>query len=139
MTHRQIVGLVHRHSAAVAARGSRGRAGGRRRRFRSVAAAPAGRRAEGGTRPSFSGGGSSNFRKAFANLALASGKVTGVSGSTLTVSGITRQPGAVRPTVEQVHVEEHEEAHRAEGQDRDAQDHDGELDHGERHPDGSVD
>lgn len=48
-----------------------------------------------GTRPSFPGGagGSSNFRKQFASLAVASGKVTAVKGSTITVSGITVTPG----------------------------------------------
>ncbi len=49
--------------------------------------------AEGGTRPSFSGSGSSNFRKELASLAIASGKVTGVSGSTITVSGTAVSPG----------------------------------------------
>jgi hypothetical protein len=43
-----------------------------------------------GSRPSFPGGGSgsSNFRKQLASLAIASGKVTEVHGSTVTVSGI---------------------------------------------------
>jgi Domain of unknown function (DUF5666) len=50
---------------------------------------------EGGTRPSFpSGSGANNFRKAFANLDIASGKVTAVKGSTLTVSGITLSGGS---------------------------------------------
>ncbi len=50
----------------------------------------------GGTRPSFPGGGSgaSNFRKQLASLAFASGKVTAVNGSTVTVSGINVSPGS---------------------------------------------
>ncbi len=49
-----------------------------------------------GTRPSFAGGGAGggNFRKAFASLSVASGKVTGVNGSTVTLSGITLSPGS---------------------------------------------
>lgn len=54
-----------------------------------------GGRSGNGTRPSFpsGGSGSSNFRKAFASLAVVTGKVTGVSGSTLKVSGIDVSPG----------------------------------------------
>jgi hypothetical protein len=49
----------------------------------------------GGTRPSFPGGGVSNtFRKALANLDIASGKVTAVNGSTLTVSGVSISGGS---------------------------------------------
>ena len=88
----------------------------------------AGAGGEGGTRPSFSGGGSSNFRKAFASLAIASGKVTGVSGSTITVSGISISPGQFTTKSKT------KEADQA--KDRDAQDHHGELDHGHRHSDG---
>ena len=86
---------------------------------------------EGGTRPSFPGGGSSNFRKAFANLAIASGKVTGVSGSTVTVSGIAVSPGSftgnskgkktTAPKTETIKIT------TAERDDR------------QRHPDGGVD
>jgi Domain of unknown function (DUF5666) len=55
--------------------------------------------AEGGTsgsRPSFPGGGSgaNNFRKQFANLDIASGKVTAVKGSTITLSGINVNAGS---------------------------------------------
>ena len=50
--------------------------------------------AEGGTRPSFpTGGRAGNFAKQFANLAIASGKVTAVNGSTLTVSGVSISGG----------------------------------------------
>ncbi len=47
------------------------------------------------TRPSFpaGGSGSSNFRKTLASLAVATGKVTAVKGSTLTVSGVDLSPG----------------------------------------------
>lgn len=50
----------------------------------------------GGTRPSFPGGGSraKNFAKQFANLDIASGKVTAVDGATLTVSGISISGGS---------------------------------------------
>ncbi len=52
---------------------------------------------EGGTRPSFpSGSGANNFRRALANLDIASGKVTAVTGSTLTVSGISLSGGSFR-------------------------------------------
>ena len=48
----------------------------------------------GGTRPSFpSGAGPNNFRRTLANLDIASGKVTAVTGSTLTVSGISLSGG----------------------------------------------
>ena len=48
-----------------------------------------------GTRPSSPTGGSgpSNFRKLFASISIASGKVTGVNGSTVTMSGINVSPG----------------------------------------------
>jgi hypothetical protein len=51
----------------------------------------------GGTRPSFPTGGSgaSNFRKQLASLAFASGKVTAVNGSTVTVSGINVSPSSL--------------------------------------------
>jgi Domain of unknown function (DUF5666) len=52
---------------------------------------------ESGRRPSLPGG-SGNFRRQFASLDIASGKVTGVNGSKLTVSGITLSPGTTRPT-----------------------------------------
>ena len=49
-----------------------------------------------GSRPSFPSGGSGagNFRKELANLAIASGKVTEVKGSTITVTGIDLSPGS---------------------------------------------
>ncbi len=48
-----------------------------------------------GTRPSFpSGSAANNFRKAFSSLDIASGKVTAVKGSILTVSGITLSGGS---------------------------------------------
>ena len=48
-----------------------------------------------GTRPSFpSGSGANNFRKALADLDIASGKVTAVNGSTLTVSGVSLSGGS---------------------------------------------
>ena len=59
--------------------------------FRRAGGTGASGSAQGGTRPSFGGG--SNFRKGLANLAIASGKVTAVSGSTVTVSGISISPG----------------------------------------------
>ena len=54
-----------------------------------------------GTRPSFPAGGpgASNFRKELGSISIASGKVTGVNGSTITVSGINVSPGSfTRPT-----------------------------------------
>lgn len=45
----------------------------------------------------FRGGAGSNFRRLAGSFAIASGKVTGISGSTITVSGITLNPGS-RPT-----------------------------------------
>jgi hypothetical protein len=53
---------------------------------------------EGGSR-NFPGGGATgnNFRRQFANLDIASGKVTAVNGSTLTVSGISISPGSFAP------------------------------------------
>jgi hypothetical protein len=53
-----------------------------------------------GSRPSFpsGGSGSSNFRKLFASLSIASGKVTAVNGSTITVSGINVSPGSFTRT-----------------------------------------
>ena len=66
----------------LATEGLAGRTGGGRFRLRG--------RGEGGTRPSFpTGSGSNNFRRTLANLDIASGKVTAVAGSTLTVSGIS--------------------------------------------------
>ena len=111
MTTASVVGLVH---------GLGGRAGGgavrparsrrRRRRsgrrgggFRGGGGAEAGR-----ARASRAAAGRRNFRKAFANLAIASGKVTGVSGSTLTVSGISISPGAASPAHDQVQLEDQE-------------------------------
>ncbi len=54
-----------------------------------------------GSRPSFpaGGSGSSNFRKELASISIASGKVTAVNGSTVTLSGINVSPGSfTRPT-----------------------------------------
>lgn len=71
--------------------------------FRTGGGAPGGPggafRVPSGTRPSFPGGGSSNFRKELGSIAIASGKVTGVNGSTLTVSGYDLSGGTFkRPT-----------------------------------------
>ena len=52
----------------------------------------------GGTRPSFpKGARSGNFPRQLANLDIASGKVTAVSGTTLTISGISISPGNLGP------------------------------------------
>ena len=138
--HGQFLGIVHvgrshrwrrgqaAGSPAVVASAPAVRPARRRRRQRR------GRR----TRPSFGGSGSSNFRKALANLAIASGKVTGVSGSTVTVSGISISPGSfARGATKSSSTTE--EAHRAQDEDGDAQDHDVEHDLGQRHPDRGVD
>jgi hypothetical protein len=44
-----------------------------------------------------SGSAGKNFRTQFANLDIASGKVTAVDGSTLTISGISLSPGSFTP------------------------------------------
>jgi hypothetical protein len=63
-------------------------------RFRTGAGGGPGNFPEGGPR-AFPGGGAGgkNFRNPLANLDIASGKVTAVSGSTLTVSGFSISPG----------------------------------------------
>ena len=92
-----------RRRRAALAPGSvpRGRANGASGAPRTGAFAPGGgagfeRGGTGGSRPSFPGGGSgsSNFRRQLASLSVASGKVTAVHGSTVTVSGIKLSPGS---------------------------------------------
>ncbi len=48
----------------------------------------------GGTRPSFPAGSARRFAGGLSSLAIASGKVTGVSGSTVSVSGVDISPGS---------------------------------------------
>jgi hypothetical protein len=62
--------------------------------FRGGGGFPAG--GTSGSRPSFpsGGAGAGNFRKQFASIDIASGKVTAVKGSTLTVSGTSLNPGS---------------------------------------------
>ena len=74
------------------------------------------------------GSGSSNFRKELASLAIGSGKVKSVKGSTLTVSGYDRESRPVHPGNDQVQLED-QEAHHA--QDGDPHHHDVEVDDGE--------
>jgi hypothetical protein len=65
-------------------------------RFRTGSGGASNKFPEGGSGPrTFPGGGAANnFRKQLADLAIASGKVTAVNGSTLTVSGISISPGS---------------------------------------------
>lgn len=50
----------------------------------------------GGTRPSFPAGATRRFAGGLNSIAIASGKVTGVSGSTVSVSGVDVSPGSFR-------------------------------------------
>jgi hypothetical protein len=64
-------------------------------RFRTGSGGASNKFPEGGSGPrTFPGGAANNFGKRLANLAIASGKVTAVEGSTLTVSGISISPGS---------------------------------------------
>ena len=83
--------LGGRTGTAAGAGGGGGFPGGGFRRAGGTGASGGGG-AEGGTPQRFSGG--SGFRNGLADLAIASGKVTGVSGSTVTVSGISITPGS---------------------------------------------
>ena len=49
-----------------------------------------------GTRPSFPAGSARRFAGGLSSIAIASGKVTGVSGSTVSVSGVDISPGSFR-------------------------------------------
>ena len=66
----------------------------------------AGTGSPGGTRPSFPAGSGRRFQGSFAgplaSIAIASGKVTGVSGSTVSVSGFDLSPGSFRTKPEQL-------------------------------------
>ncbi len=75
--------------------------GGRRRRTGAGGGRSFGEGGGSGTRPSFPGGGSgaNNFRKQLATLSVASGKVTGVSGSTVSVSGASCRWATLPATV----------------------------------------
>jgi hypothetical protein len=65
-------------------------------RFRTGSGGASNKFPEGGSGPRTlpGGGAANNFRKQLANLDIASGKVTAVNGSTLTVSGISLSPGS---------------------------------------------
>ena len=88
----------------------------------------------GGTRPTFKAGSGRGFRRR-RNIAIATGKVTGVSGSTVKVTGYAITPGSFgRNATVQLQDEE-----AGDTQDREPHDHDDELHDRRSDPDGRRD